>query len=101
MGGGRDQARGGARGGGAANPVSGAPPTRPRVWGMSRRARGPGDQATGKSPRAGARNRLRRGRPGRAAGRTRAGPEIVRGMTDDPAVLPERRDRVLVITINR
>ncbi len=51
-----------------------------------------------------ARDRVRRGRPGGRAWRTRAGPEIVRGMTDgaaDAAVLTERRDRVLLITLNR
>ncbi len=73
----------------------------PAVRVVPRGARGAGDQAAG--PRAGgvARDRLRRGRPRGAAGRARAGTEIVRCMNEQPAVLTERRERVLVITLNR
>ena len=46
-------------------------------------------------------DRVRRGRPGAPARRARAGPEIVRCMNDEPAVLTERRGRVFLITINR
>ena len=47
-------------------------------------------------------HRVRRGRPRAAAGRARAGSEIVRCVNDQhDAVLTERRGRVLLITINR
>src|SRR5881275_1065190 len=68
---------------------------------MSRRPRSAADQAAGARAGRRARDRVCRRRLGRAARRARAGPEIVRGMNDEPAVLTERRERVLLITINR
>src|SRR5205085_12463637 len=59
------------------------------------------DQATGPRSRGGSGDRVRGGRSRAASGRARARPEIVRCMNDDQAVLSERRERVLVITINR
>src|SRR5512142_3260260 len=58
-------------------------------------------QAAGASARRSPRDRVHRGGPRGPARRARAGPEIVRGMNDEPAVLTERRERVLLITINR
>src|SRR6185312_9936949 len=82
----------------------GAAPARPRVRRLPRRPRGPGDQAAGAGPGRRARDRVRGGRPGGRAWRARAGPEIVRGMSSDggeAAVPTERRDRVLLVTLNR
>src|SRR5205085_6306800 len=59
------------------------------------------DQATGPRSRGGSGDRVRGGRSRAASGRARARPEIVRCMNDDQAVLSERRERVLLITINR
>ena len=89
---GRDQADRGHRRRRAADAISGADPARSRVRLVPRRARRAADQAAGAGARRRARNRVRRGRPGGAAGRAAPGPEIVRGMSDDaPAVLTEPR----------
>src|SRR5947209_17249128 len=101
MGGGRGQARGRDRGGRAAGALPGTDPARPGVRVLPRRARGADDQAAGSRAGGGSRYRLRGGRPPGAPRRTRAGSETVRGMSDEQAVLSERRDRVLEITINR
>ena len=58
--------------------LSGADPARPGDGGLPRRARGAGRQAAGARARRGARDRLGRGRPRRAARRARAGAHAVR-----------------------
>src|SRR5579875_3094041 len=95
LGGDRGQAGGRDRGGRTAHPVPGATPAGPRLRRLPRCAGGTDDQASG------ARNPLCGARPGRPARRARAGTAIVCRMTPESAVLTERRERILLITINR
>ena len=68
---------------------------RSRVRRLPRRAGRADDQATGPGAGRRPRDRLRRGRPGRPARRARAGTEIVRCMSEEPAVLTERTSACL------
>ena len=68
---------------------------------LPRDPRGADDQAAGAGARGVARDRLRRGRPRGSAWRARARAATVRSMSDQAAVLTERRERVLVVTLNR